>query len=246
MKARAPRPFDIIHDRTYSEKHCFYCGTLLRGKGTKEHVFPKWLQEKFKLQHKTIHLLNGTTIRYSDLTVPCCGPCNNVHLSKLENKIKRVLFEQPVSVARREAADLFTWAIKILLGVLYRERLLRRDRRSNNSEPILPQDLWDSFQLSHFFVQRLRVPIEFSTLESNVNHTIPGSVFVFDLQSPDRIDTQFDFRDDIVHLCVFMRLASRGLLAVADGGAMEWTLGKKNWPRCSKEASPATVRGGWS
>jgi hypothetical protein len=56
--------------------------------------------------------------------------------------------------------------------------------------------------------------------------TIPGSVFVFDMQSPKDVDAQFDFRDDILHLCVFMRLGTRGLLAFADGGAIEGTLGK--------------------
>ncbi|MFZ5790707.1 MAG: hypothetical protein ACOY3L_08420 [Pseudomonadota bacterium] len=137
--------------------------------------------------------------------------------------MKRVLFEEPIWVARREAADLFTWAIKILLGVVYRERFLPRDRRTHGSETILPDELRNAFELSHFFVQRLRAPMAFSAMDLKL--TIPGSIFVFNLQSPDHVDAQFDFRDDILNLCVFMRMGTRGLIAVADGGALEGTLG---------------------
>lgn len=76
--------------RKYTGSHCFYCGEKLR-RHTEEHVFPLWLQRRFKLQNQTIYLLNGTTIKYSQLKVPCCRKCNNEHLSGLEKRVARHL-----------------------------------------------------------------------------------------------------------------------------------------------------------
>ena len=38
-----------MNGRIYTRNRCFYCGRLLRGQNSREHVFPKWLQEKFNL-----------------------------------------------------------------------------------------------------------------------------------------------------------------------------------------------------
>jgi hypothetical protein len=216
-------PFKLIDTRIYSDSHCFYCGKALRKHRTKEHVFPQWLQHKFRLQHQTIVLLNRSSIQYSKLKVPCCKPCNTVHLSQLENRVKRLLFEEPISMARRHSADIFAWACKILLGIVYIERLLPLDRRHPAGQPILPPQLWRSFEMAHFFVQSLRIPIDFS-FEGKPR--IPGSVFIFNLQSTKEPEAQFDFRDGLLTLSIFMRLGTRGLVVVADGGALDVEIGQ--------------------
>lgn len=74
-------PFDAM---TFDNDHCFLCGSPLSQDGTAEHVFPKWLLEKYDLWDRKLTLLNGTTIAYRQLTVPCCQKCNNKYLSSLE------------------------------------------------------------------------------------------------------------------------------------------------------------------
>jgi hypothetical protein len=224
MATTDPRPFEIIHRKLYSDNHCFYCGVPVKPKETRtrEHVFPKWLQDRFNLWHKQLNLLNGTTIQYSKLTIPCCVACNTVHLSQLENKVKHVLFEQPLLVARKHASDVFTWICKVLIGIIYRERLLPLDRRRPTDARILPDELWNAFQMTHFFIQRLRVPIDFSYMNKS---RIPGSVFIFDLQSPRTLEARFDFRDSLYTLCVFMRAGNRGIIAAIDGGATDFAIG---------------------
>jgi hypothetical protein len=125
-------------------------------------------------------------------------------------------------MARRHSADIFTWACKILLGIIYAERLLPLDRRHPAGQPILPRQLWHSFQMTHFFIQRLRIAIDF-LFEGKPR--IPGSVFIFNLQSPKEPEVQFDFRDGLLTLSIFMRLGTRGLLVVADGGALDVEIG---------------------
>jgi hypothetical protein len=62
------------------------------------------------------------------------------------------------------------------------------------------------------------------TCEDN-QERIPGSVFLFNLKFPDEVIEQFDFRDDLLTLSVFLRLGNRGILAVADGGAIDIEIG---------------------
>jgi hypothetical protein len=207
--------------RKYSGEHCFYCGAKLRAR-TEEHVFPLWLQKRFQLQHQTITLLNRTTIKYSRLKVPCCRKCNNEHLSGLETRVKRCLRMPPSKLTRRQQTDLFTWACKILLGILYKERLLPHDRREPNKGPILPENLHDAYEMTHLIIQNTRTPIDFS---AEGKKRLPGSVFIFKLKSPKELKMQFDFRDNVLNLAVFLRLGDRGIIAVADGGALDIEVG---------------------
>ena len=207
--------------RAYTGNHCFYCGKKLR-KHTNEHVFPLWLQKRFRLQNQTLHLLNRTTIKYSQLKVPCCRKCNNEHLSGLEKRVERHLRLPPSKITLRHLTDVFTWACKILLGIIYKERLLPNDRRREHDGPILPQHLHHEFAMTHLLIQNAHLRIDF--LAEGEKRT-PGSVFVFRLQSPTQVEMQFDFRDDILRLAVFLRLGNRGIIAIADGGAVDIDVG---------------------
>lgn len=221
-KKPVPKPFRALNRRLNSRNRCFYCGQLLRDKASKEHVFPKWLQEKFGLRNQTIHLLNGTTIQYSKLTVPCCHRCNTVHLSKLENRVKRYLFSEPIAVARKHSADLLIWSMKILLGIIYAERLLPWQRSKPRGRRIIPSKVMNDLSMTHFFVQGLDLKIEF---EAEGKTRIPGSIFIFNLKTyKDRL-AHFHFRDDLNTLTVFMRLGNRGIIATADGGALDIAIG---------------------
>src|SRR6266478_3685274 len=222
VKKKTPKAFRPINNRIYSRNRCFYCGNLLRNKNSREHVFPKWLQEEFNLWDQTIHLLNGTTIQYSKLTIPCCHSCNTVHLSKLENRVKRYLFNEPIRVARQHSGDILIWAMKILLGIIYAERLLPWQRSKPSGRRIFPSHMRDSLAMTHFFVQGLDLKIEF---EAEGRPRIPGSVFIFNLKQYPDASTHFHFRDDLDTLSVFMRLGNRGIIATADGGAIDFEIG---------------------
>jgi hypothetical protein len=221
-RGKTPDAFRPIENRIYSRSRCFFCSKLLRNKNSREHVFPKWSQEKFNLWDQTIHLLNGTTIQYSKLTVPCCKPCNTIHLSQLENRVKRLLFEAPISVARRNSSDIWIWVMKILLGIVYAERILPLRRSKPSGRRILPREMRDSLRMTHFFVQKLNLNIRF---EAEGKLRVPGSIFIFNLKKYPDLINHFHFRDDMGTLSVFMRLGNRGLIAMSDGGALDLELG---------------------
>ncbi len=81
--------FDAVEKRRFGPRICFLCGCSLGVENrSEEHVIPKWLQKRFKLLDQRLVLLNGTSIPYKQLTIPCCKPCNNKHLAPIENKVK--------------------------------------------------------------------------------------------------------------------------------------------------------------
>ena len=78
-------PFDQM---TFTNDRCFLCGELLTDVNrSKEHVYPKWLQNKFNLWNASLILLNNTPIRYKDLTIPCCKRCNGIMSNKIEKSV---------------------------------------------------------------------------------------------------------------------------------------------------------------
>jgi hypothetical protein len=236
--ADKPSLLASLSERVFSEDNCFYCGETLHRR-TREHVFPLWVQRRFGLTNQTITLLNGTRIKYSNLTVPCCHTCNTVHLSQLEKKVKEYLFDSPIAVARRHAGDILTWTLKILLGIIYSERLLPANRRNPSDGPILPTELWDAFTITHLLIQGLRIPIHFT---AEGKRRIPGSIAIFNIDESDEDPAPFDFRDEVRLLSVFIRLGSRGILASADGGAVDIDFGAQLRSEAPRKLHPVQFR----
>ncbi|MBR1326892.1 hypothetical protein [Bradyrhizobium ottawaense] len=113
--------------------------------------------------------------------------------------------------------------MKILIGIVYAERLFPLQRSKPTGRRIFPQELRDSLTMTHFFVRSLDLDV---TFEAEGVRRTPGSVFIFNLKRYSDLHAQFDFRDDIRTLTVFIQLGNRGIIAAAaDGGALDFQLG---------------------
>ena len=74
----------ISRPRRFGRSTCFLCSAPLRAKNrSDEHVFPKWLLQRFNLWDLKLSLLNGTDISYKQLTIPCCKTCNHYCPAKI-------------------------------------------------------------------------------------------------------------------------------------------------------------------
>jgi hypothetical protein len=188
MKAAAENTVKHQHmlKRTvrFGQSTSFLCSAPLRSKNrSDEHVFPKWLQNRFKLWNQRLDLINLTSIPYRQLTIPCCKTCNNVHLSRMEDIIRAAVESGPNAVAQLPPSTVYMWLSKIFYGVL--ESLLRADRRGSK-RPIVPKEALRELRLHHDFMQGIRRSLEFPV-------GIPGSIFIFGTTQPDRVEAQFDF-----------------------------------------------------
>jgi hypothetical protein len=96
---------------------CFICG----GKATtREHIVPKWLQNKHGLWNQRLQLPNHTTIKYGQVTIPLCATCNNEVLAPIEKRIQ---------TQTASDTDIWKWALKIHYGLLHKHDFLEWDRR---------------------------------------------------------------------------------------------------------------------
>lgn len=216
---RAPKVsklFDAVGKQRLGRSLCFLCGRKLTAHNrSDEHVFPKWLQDRYKLWDKTLRLLNDTTIPYRALKIPCCRSCNSQHLSRLENAMKQAVAEGPAAVRRLPRRTLFLWLSKVLYGILFKEGLLRFDQTNPESGRLLPRPALMALRNHHYFLQSARIPMHF------VNFS-PASIFVFRLQKSRNPQFHFNFRDMPGVLGISMQMGSIGIVGILqDGGTQE-------------------------
>jgi hypothetical protein len=209
--------FDIFDGHPFDGDHCFLCGSMLTPEiRTAEHVFPRWLQEKYDLKDLTITLLNGTTIPYRSLVIPCCKACNGTHLSQLEARIRAVVSDDSRTLNDLADEDVNAWLSKIYIGILWKELELTFDRRNPDAGPIFPKELMNNFRMVHFFMQACRKPMVFHTAYSK----FPNTLLRVDCKA-DQSYEAFDYLDSTRAHSVAIRMGNKGLIGLFDGGLHE-------------------------
>jgi len=206
-------PYDNM---AFTYNSCFLCGTLLEGNKSVEHVFPKWVQHKYRLWNQNITLLNGTTVPYRKLTIPCCSRCNTNHLAPLENKLKEYHGQGYRAFLGLDRLTIFQWMTKIFLGLLFKELFLSIDRKDSDRGSIISPQLFEGLRTLHGFLQSVRAPFNFANFR-------PWSIFIFEIHvySDER---DFDYYDGIFTLTFSIRLGEIGIIAcLGDNGVMEKT-----------------------
>jgi len=203
--------YNPFHKMSFTDDRCFLCGKKLKTK-TAEHVFPKWLLNEYDLWNQKIFLLNGTTINYWQLTIPCCEECNNIYLSKVENQIKKSYFKGFNDFVKVGKLVVYQWIGKIFYGLLFRELSLSLERTDPEKGSITNPDLLKDFKTFHFFLQSIRAPFEFVNFK-------PWSIFILNLHIDDNF-SQFDYRDSFIFMTFSIRMGNIGIVAcLRDNGA---------------------------
>jgi hypothetical protein len=204
-------PFDAM---SFTYDRCFLCGHELGQKKTTEHVFPKWLQQKFNLTNQKIHLLNRTTIPYRKLTIPCCQSCNTKYLAKVEDTVKQYYQKGFSEFAKIDKLLVFQWIAKIFYGLLFKELSLPIERSDPTQGFITNPEFLSQLRMLHLFLQSVRKPFEFS-----VSH--PWSIFIVETHTYGD-ERDFDYHDEIFSLVFSIRMGEIGIIAcLEDNGAQE-------------------------
>lgn len=208
--------FDQIENHTYTIDKCFLCGCqLTESNETKEHVIPKWIQNKFNLWEQKLRLINGTLIKYRHLTIPCCFDCNNIHLKPFEDKIKRGFEGGYSSFKELDKESIFYWLGKIYFGIMYREMFLKVNQSLKYSQSITNPDYLKSFYSHFLFLQGIRK-------KHTCDGFIPASIHVFKTQKPKNVEEQWDFIDSHNTLFISIRMGDIGIISpLQDCGATQ-------------------------
>jgi len=146
----ARQAYDPSTDRPLTRDHCFLCGVVLTDQNrTDEHVFPRWLQKDFELWDARLNLLNGTSIPYRQLKIPCCSDCNAGHLGALEQEVQLACRQGPGSFCSLDRSRIYQWLLKMFYGVMFQEVFLVLDRKDPDSGSILPREFFEEFNTCH-------------------------------------------------------------------------------------------------
>ena len=204
----------LLQHRKFDLDTCFLCAESLDIKGsTSEHIIPRWAQKRFDLWDQTMVLLNGTDIPYRYLTVPCCDECNRYQLQPIETLISSAVDRGAIAVRTLGTKVIYLWLSKIFFGILYKELFLNNNRESLDPQKILDPEIIKNYESLLFFLQEARGKVE--TVDF-----CPGSIFVFNTQTPNDIRVQWDFCDNIDTWVIAIRMGQVGIIAaLGDGGA---------------------------
>ena len=209
----------IFDSQKLSDEYCFLCGENLSAGGTQEHVFPKWLQRKHNLWNESLVLLNHTSIKYSQLKVPCCGECNNTHLGSLENRVRSAVEKGYEASSLLPNLVIYQWIGKIFYGILRKELGLLLDRRAVDKGTIVQKELMESFSSLHIFLQSIRRPLEFLG-------DLPFSVLTLNLYYQEG-ESSFNFQDSLKGMICSLRTNDVGfIVALEDMGIIGASYGR--------------------
>lgn len=181
MDKKANDIYDPFEQMTFTYDRCFLCGCLLDETNySEEHVIPKWLQRKFDLWNSKLILLNGTSIKYKDLKIPCCKICNNTMSKKIENPIERGVSEGYEEFIKMDEKIIFQWLNKISYGFLFKELSLRAQLSNPDSDPIYKAEYLREHKMQYLFLKSL---ISNTTFVNN-----PWSILIFKI-NPDGFES---------------------------------------------------------
>lgn len=188
---------------------CFVCGGAPTT-GVGEHVLPKWLQRKCGLFDKRLTLLNGSSIPYRRLTVPCCVECNTGFLSRIETEVQEV-FQRGCIETSVHRLSVARWLAKILVGILVKETALLLDQKNPALGRIVSADFIDHFFHFQLILQSSRKKTRFRALHS----TYPFTLYWYRI---DGSDNTFDLSTDILGQSIAVHMGKLGVAFVNDGG----------------------------
>lgn len=162
---------------------------------TKEHVIPAWLQKKMKLGEESLRLPNGTQLKYKHVVVPAQKK-HNQKFSEIENNISNGILNHN---------EVYLWALKIHIGLLFRDSTLKLDIKNPNSEFIV------NLGEFHSEVNLFRALYDNWNTGGSTNPSPFGSVFVVDSITPH---SQFDFMHCAITGAVGINIGSKFILVI--------------------------------
>jgi len=198
---------------------CFLCKRAIDA--TDEHIFPKWLQNRFNLWNETIVLKNGSRIRYKDLKIPCCVECNTKHLSQIEATVSTLLNEENIPGLIAETDSLFIWLYKMMFGINYKEIFLSNDRGQANSPKIVSDESLASRTAYNWFLRYVRKEVVFDGFS-------PYSLFIFRLT--DSTPTTYYYMSEPYTMFASVIIGNIGIVAsFQDDGCIARDIERSNF-----------------
>lgn len=207
MDSQNSIPYGIpLKNFPISRNHCFLCGTELHENNrSEEHVYPKWLQNKFNLWTQRLGLLNNTSILYKDLKVPCCKKCNLKMSYELEKPMEQAVSGGFDKLSTIDHDTIYLWLSKLAYGVLYKELSLSIDRSNPEKGFIVDESDFRERETEFLLMQTILSNGEFVGEK-------PYSMLLFRITEDEKFDKYWAFESPDTHTFC-MRMNDIGIIS---------------------------------
>lgn len=198
--------YDPIKDKSLEKNRCFLCGARLsKSNRTEEHIFPKWLLNRYNLWDDKLTLLNKKYMQYRKIKIPCCRDCNTIYLGKLEETIAEASKKGYREFIKIPKIKIFQWLQKIYYQILYMELRLLFDPAKKAEGTIIDKETIERYRMCHLFLQSIRTKVKF-------HKPCPWSIFIFQIQEYGKNKLNFDFKDSLFLLTIAVRMGDIGII----------------------------------
>lgn len=195
-------PFTFNH---FNFEHCFFTGIPVQQGQDFVRLFPDWLIESFGLQNKSIQLLSGKKIPYSDLTLPASPLARQYGLDYLLRKASDLIPAGLQGVKWIKPEKLYQWLLLLWFGVLYQEIREAQANEEGNNAFLNQKDKLVRYHLLHYLLQGIVKKVEFENFD-------PGSVFILECHAYEGPQA-FDFKVSINAMTIQLRTGELGIMA---------------------------------
>lgn len=205
--------YNPFKNSDFSPNTCFLTGQKIDSV-EEEHisVFPEWILDRYALWDKTFKMLEGTSIKYKDMKMPCSKSVIENAINPLEEEIEKAFAAGYDAVKQLPEERLFLWISKLMYGVLYQDiRIEQAKFAAKGTTFILPEFLQERFVKLHWIMQSLVSPMEFSG-------TKLWSIQVFNIKISKDV---FNYKDETTNLNFSLGMHDFGIVAcMQDNGAV--------------------------
>lgn len=203
--------FRAIDQFSFNGKECFLSGLPAETHLT---VFPDWLLDRYDLRDKPFGLLDERMATYGGLRVPC-HPLVKKAADMLEQQLKQAFNEGYQGLKKISEHELFLWAGKLVLGLVYREFEMAAALQPAGTPLDVSPSLLARLSNLQLLMQSLFRPVE-------LEHFTPWSVILVELEQEQHQEAApengapsadaFSYNDEINTLIFSMEIHDAALI----------------------------------
>ncbi len=187
---------ELLQESDGFAKKCVMCRDVLTKETMSvEHIYPKWLQERYNLWNQTMTLPNGSKTSYKNYTVPCCKECNGGAMSEWEREIQQATSQGFEAFSQIEKEKIVWWVMKLYYAKLLREMGFKEDIKNPNSPMMRTDECMANYNGIFYYMNELIKGTHFcdpKPYELYIYKTGPGHTF--------------DYMDDIARHVTYIQL----------------------------------------
>lgn len=180
------------------ENRCFMCRVeLTKETASQEHIYPKWILNKYEMFDHVLNLPNKSKIPYRQWKVQCCKNCNGIRMSEIESQIKKSISEGIDSVKSLDEELIVWWLLKLYYAKIYKEAQLKKDVSKPEFGQLIESELFEKYNNIFVYLSELYKGFKFRDPK-------PYDLYIFKTTEEET----FDYIDDTISNTVYIRLDS--------------------------------------